>query len=562
MESQNTTLQSLGEIAIASIPVVGYYSGHSKGVQEGYEHASNEYEKKMRVLRDRMKQIKRDVLGDNEIFVYPAGWDEEYWLKILSDFINEYSNKKSNGKELLLGFIDLCLEKFPQDKLAETCHQLKTIRNVLTAAPSSRISLDKGDLELAIHFLDVFGRPFDWENKVENPSMSAIANELIQVRDEIKSAMTNIKGCNFLVLGKTGTGKSSLLNYLVDRELFKADVGKPVTPKGIHPQSAWIDNLKVTVYDSWGLESGDSFENWHEMLENEKQKHDLRQDVSEWFHSIVYCIQASGARIEGVDIDIIKSFLDEKYHVVVVLTKADLCSEEDEEILRRTLLESCKNLNPKAIVGVCSEEKNVRGVVHQKFGRDKLKEEVMTGYIGTIVSQLPKRCVYLGVQELEKFCENIKQEIKKRSMWSDDNEGWLKGKCEDFIKNFNKEVFPKIIRDEILTCATISQSLASAIDYNCPYFPDNDLINEFDKWYMKTLKVIGYIFLTPIAIFWGLFEGTKWEHEKLEVALMNFIESTRKSIEEQEEDIRKKLKSAIGYQEGAQHVMKYLPKNN
>ena len=546
MENKNT-LQSLGEIAIASIPVVGYYYGHSKGVQVGYRRASGEYEEKFRVLRDRMKQIKRDVLGDNEIFVYPAGWDEEYWLKVLTDFINEYSGKKSNGKELLLGFIDLCLEKFPQDKLAETCHQLKTIRNVLTTAPSSRLSLDKGDLELAIHFLDVFGRPFDWENKVENPSMNAIAKELIQMRDEIKSAMTNIKGCNFLVLGKTGTGKSSLLNYLVDSKLFQAGVGKPVTQKGIHPQSAWIDNLKVTVYDSWGLESGDSFEDWHEMLENEKQKHDLRQNVSEWFHSIIYCIQASGARIEDVDIDIIKSFLDEKYHVVVVLTKADLCSEEDEEILRETILKACPHLNPKAILGICSEEKEVRGVVHQKFGRDKLKEEIMTGYIGTIVNQLPKRCVYLGVEELNKFCERTKQEISRRSQWDGDNEGWLKGKCLDFIENFNKEAFPKIIQDEILACAAISQSLASAIDYRCPYFPNDDFLDDFDEWYVKTLKIIGAIIAAPIVIIAGLFRGTKWEREKLTACLEDFQKTTRESIEKQEGDVRNKFKSAIGY---------------
>ena len=546
MEKQNTTLQSLGEIAIASIPVVGFYSGHSKGVQDGYVQASDEYEKKLRVLRERMKQIKRDVLDDNEIFIYPAGWDEEYWLKILSGFINENSNKKSDGKTLLLGFIDLCIEKFPQDKLAETCHQLRIIRNVLTTSPSSRMSLDKGDLELSIHFLDIFGKPFGWKNDVNNPSMNAIAGELIQLRDEIKSAMTNIKGCNFLVLGKTGTGKSSLLNYLVDRDLFKVGVGKPVTKKGIHPQTAWLDKLKVTVYDSWGLESGDSFEDWQEMLENEKQKHNLRQNVSEWFHSIVYCIQASGSRIEDVDIDIINSFLDEKYHVVVVFTKADLCTEEDEEILRKNILESCSNLTPEAIVGVCSEEKTIRGTLHQKFGRDELKKEIMTGYIGTIVNQLPKRCVYLAVEELNKFCENFKKKISTRSQW-DDNEEWFKNECDDFVDRFNKNVFPKIIQNEILSCAAISQSLSSVIDYASPNFPSNDIIDDFDEWYVKVLKIAEFVIILPIAIIAGLLVGSDWEREKLVKCLDSFQKETRESIENQENFIREKLKIAIGY---------------
>jgi predicted GTPase len=546
---KDTTLQSLGEIAIAAIPVAGFFSGHSKGVQDGYEKSSEEYEKKARVLRERMMQIKRDVLGDNEIFIYPAGWDEEYWLKILSEFINEHSDEKSDGKTLLLEFIDLCLEKFPQDKLAETRHQLRIIKKVLKTAPSSRLSLDQGDLELSIHFLDVFGKPFGWENNVDNPSMEAIAAELIQLRDEIKSAMAPIKECNILILGKTGAGKSSLLNYIVDKELFRVGVGKPVTKKGIHPQSAWIDNLKVTVYDSWGLECGDSFNDWQDILKQEKQKHDLRQDVLDWFHAIIYCIQAPGSRIESIDIDILNSFLDEKYHVVVALTKADLCTEEEEAILRKTLLENCINLSPQAIIGVCSEEKNVRGTVHQKFGRDELKKAILNGYIGTIVNRMPKRCVYLGVEELNIFCSNTRKEISKRSQW-DDNEEWFKEKCEDFVNNFNKKTFPKIIQDEITSCAAVSLSLSSMIKSTIRSFSPNNynITDDFDEWYVKSFKVAAFVSFLPVVIITGLISGSDWERKKLTNRLDCFQETTRESIEKLEKDIREKLKTAIDCQ--------------
>lgn len=545
MQNKQTALKSLGEIAIAAIPVVGYYSGHTSGVKEGYVKASDAYEKKCRVLKERMQQIKRDVLGDNELFIYPAGWDEEYWLKILSDFISSYNGKEVNAKDILLGFIDLCLEKFPQDKLAETCHQLKSIRNVLTASPTSRITIEASELELTIHFLDVFGRPTEWNSDSSNESMKILAMGLMQIRDEIKSAMCNCKGCNFLILGKTGTGKSSLLNYLLGQRCFEAGVGKPVTKRGIWPHSTMLDNFKVTVYDSWGLESGDHFEDWHEMLNEEKQRHDLRQNVTEWFHSIVYCIQASGARIEDVDVDIINSFLEEKYHLIVVLTKADLCSEEDEDVLRNTLLQECPMLKKNAIIGVCSEEKKLRDGVHHAFGRDELKTEVLNGYIGTIINQLPKRCVYLGVQELNKYCSEVECMISSRSQWDSDNEGWLKGICQSFAEKFNSQIFPKIIHDEIMECATISQALASLIDYKDPYFSDNDLFSDFDEWYMKTLKVIGAIVFAPIAIIAGLFAGTKWEREKLKNALESFKSQMTKNIEEQEPIVREKLRKAI-----------------
>ena len=37
---------------------------------------------------------------------------------------------------------------------------------------------------------------------------------------------------NVMILGQSGVGKSSLLNYLFDSQLVKTGAGKPVTKKG------------------------------------------------------------------------------------------------------------------------------------------------------------------------------------------------------------------------------------------------------------------------------------------------------------------------------------------
>ena len=65
---------------------------------------------------------------------------------------------------------------------------------------------------------------------------------------------------NLLILGQTGVGKSSLLNALSGKKLFKTaddkekeEKVKPTTPAGIFRQTVEIDGKKVNVYDSWGI---------------------------------------------------------------------------------------------------------------------------------------------------------------------------------------------------------------------------------------------------------------------------------------------------------------------
>ena len=48
------------------------------------------------------------------------------------------------------------------------------------------------------------------------------------------------KSVNILVLGKAGVGKSSFLNYLVDKDVFETGIGEPVTKAGFH-ETSYLD---------------------------------------------------------------------------------------------------------------------------------------------------------------------------------------------------------------------------------------------------------------------------------------------------------------------------------
>ena len=527
MKKEENFLRTLGEGVLTVIPLIGYHRGHSEGIKEGAARIGECYEKKYNLLKQRYQQIQCDIFEDETFLILPEGWDENYWLNLLLEFWEQQEKGSSYAQDLLISFIgfgarqekgssyaqdllisfiDFCLEKFSPDRerLVETCYQLERIREVIAMSPSSRLKAGRRDLELVIEFLDVFGnqreiKSFLSENTSNIPEQAKIIfEELLTLHNEIKAAQDTSHGCNFLILGQTGVGKSSLLNYLIGEKHFSADVGKPVTGKGIHKFSTVIDNIKATVYDSWGIEAGATDE-WFEILKQEKQKHDLQQKVSEWFHAIIYCIQGGGARVQQIDTDIINSFLDEKYHVVVVITKADQCSEDDEKKLRKTILAGSPKLSNDSIIAVCSEEKTIRGRVHEAFGKNELKEAILSGYIETIINKLPKRCIYLAKEEFDKFKEKTAAEIDQLGYWSTSEEynSWLRNKCKGFLGNFNLKIYPKIIDKEIKSALDTNKNLAKMIQYEGNVICDPPE----SAWWEKTLLSIAAVFVgIPAAV--------------------------------------------------------------
>lgn len=81
---------------------------------------------------------------------------------------------------------------------------------------------------------------------------------LSQDKDKLESLRKGVKEIHLVVIGKTGTGKSSLINGLIGVEL--ARVGEGLQTSGVtdsvEPYYKDIDGIKVVLYDSPGLEDG------------------------------------------------------------------------------------------------------------------------------------------------------------------------------------------------------------------------------------------------------------------------------------------------------------------
>ena len=139
--------------------------------------------------------------------------------------------------------------------------------------------------------------------------------------------MGNELNTSVLVIGKSGAGKSSLLNYMFGENVEKTGVGRPVTKKGIYPHEyKHRDNFNINIYDTWGLEA-DKADEWLNLIKSEVENHD-KQSISEWFNTIIFCFNKHWARVEDFEAEIIQYLLDGKNNIVVAITN---CETEDLE---------------------------------------------------------------------------------------------------------------------------------------------------------------------------------------------------------------------------------------
>ena len=141
------------------------------------------------------------------------------------------------------------------------------------------------------------------------------------VYDKISEEYEKMGHVNIIVAGKTGVGKTTLINSVFGKKIEKTGIGKPITQE---LKEITTPDYPVRLYDTVGLELNSE--------QQERVKNDIVSLImdkrkkgasDEFIHCIWYCINANSNRIEDEEVKFITSIATESdVPVIIIFTQS------------------------------------------------------------------------------------------------------------------------------------------------------------------------------------------------------------------------------------------------
>ncbi|MBQ4464812.1 MAG: 50S ribosome-binding GTPase [Oscillospiraceae bacterium] len=193
-----------------------------------------------------------------------------------------------------------------------------------------------------------------------------------QTMEAINQKIRNMNTLNIIIVGKSGVGKSTLINSVFREDLAETGIGRPVT-QSIRRISK--NGFPLTVYDTPGFELGKGQQDQVKAEVMKLIKDGLAgKDINKAIHCIWYCINVGSNRtFDNSELEWLRSFTEEnratRVPVFIVLTQG--CPKKKAEEMRR--LVEAENLDVSKVIPVLAQDMNFDDeYVAKAYGLDNL----------------------------------------------------------------------------------------------------------------------------------------------------------------------------------------------
>ncbi len=188
----------------------------------------------------------------------------------------------------------------------------------------------------------------------------------VLLKQKLEEALKQRGKVNIVIAGKTGVGKSTLVNAVFQGDLAETGDGRPVTKA---TREIKKDGIPLSIFDTRGLEVSE-YRNTIQDLEKLIQDKRKSEDPNQHIHIAWVCMMEGSRRVEDAEIELVE-MLDKYIPVVGVITKS--MSDNGFRQTVQELLPQTRN-----VVRVLAKETVLDGgYTMPAIGLDKLVELTM-----------------------------------------------------------------------------------------------------------------------------------------------------------------------------------------
>lgn len=258
------------------------------------------------------------------------------------------------------------------------------------------------------------------------------------------------KSAKILVLGKTGVGKSSFINYFLGTNKAEVGKGKPITEGYCIEYEYNNGKFPIKIYDNQGFEAAIADKQKDKIIDFVAKQNNSK-DVFNWFHTIFYCTSAHH-RFEEFEVNFIIELSKKiSQNIHIIMTTCDgidpIVLDEKERNIRKKLEILENKCQIFRVVSITKKKRD--GSIVKPYGREAISASVFRLLWEDISSKVSKEYAaelrYSMINVIntakDKFKMCLKKYINLRGLVKYiKDESSFNGEFDDSLNNISNEL--------------------------------------------------------------------------------------------------------------------------